>query len=242
MGCIPIVDRWIDEATNNAETKSKSKKSANWSLDGTNSIITDPSHDPDDSANLNSMKKAQRVWGNILEIDEENQQRVSREIDQECNFLQDQCQNNPCGNEVAQELTDDLKKVFSTEEIQRDLQKAFSSLQQSKKQPPSQRSVSTSSHKILTSKRVPSPPASLQEPSASLHTSNSSYNTSYLYDNTTLPTTASATQETESIQPVNPIVARMQRGLKSKSQTSGATPKQQSSSLASQDWNWPKWS
>ncbi|KAG7343490.1 hypothetical protein IV203_021435 [Nitzschia inconspicua] len=263
-------------------TTSSSPKTDNRSLNETSdSIHTDPSSEKDpDSDNLHSISKAQQIWGSVFEIDEENpsQSIVRKERNQQCNVLKKHSQSNQGTRELAQGITttttttDELTtKVLSTDEIQRDLEQALSSFSRSSKEPQRSTSLlqgkrrSRSSSGGALSRRISSQPLPVQQqPSVCLQTSrNSSNDSSPFHDTTTtvqhtMPTdtTTIATETTEfNNEPVNPIVARMQRAIQKSSQRelTAQTQQQQqeqeqeqeqqqpSPVVAFQDWNWAKW-
>jgi hypothetical protein len=151
------------------EQKKKEKKARMISsLDATNdTIITDSStdydYDPESSSatnysNRHSIQKAQRIWGNVFDLEETtndiidqsntSQQQQQQQEQQRAIRLQDECkfrQSSSCPTmsttrtkqgqqEISHESTRKTPRVFTTDEIYRDLEKALSVMQRSKQQ------------------------------------------------------------------------------------------------------------
>jgi hypothetical protein len=296
MGCSPSIDQSISEVTATTTTKpdpiSKSMKKLETtrtkkkctmvsSLDATTDTIhTDPSSDFDHTPELspanhqhwNSIQKAQRVWGNVydLETAKEEDEKTTTTTTTKLNSQQQQLPQNDtinhqeaCDNiqqdqsptleqdETPKELTQD-SKAFSTDEIYRDLELAFASMQRSKQEQQKdqwQQPIPLSRRVVASQQQALIAPALMQQRTHSLLTMDSSFyinSSSYLDDDNdnddSVPSSVvCATKDEVVVSHPNPIVARMQRSLQNNTSSMLPSKRQQSSSsLASHDWNWTK--
>jgi hypothetical protein len=241
MGCTPLLDTWVDRSLQ--QTVGQPLKS-NHSLDSSNSIITEPSTDDQDGLPLTvslkrdsvltcSLQKAQKVWGSVFDIADEDDKDGPKKVQQEMNRMCDAMARSSTANtqsqttcggcqEVAREVGQDLQQVFGMKQADSP-QLASSAAESPHRTPPSQTTQKRSQQYTQTS---PSPESSfmqenltLDQPSMSLHTS-SSFNTSYFMDgevdtgNLSLETFRTDEEAPPPLVANNPLIAKMHNSLK----------------------------